>query len=103
MFFISLIRSLRYFFHEHEGSTFVLSFAAVLFITILFAKLELARVASFLIPIMVIIASGEIMKWKNENNLVTNLTLLIIAQFIIFLVHVSQVDLYSYMLGYPII
>ena len=103
LFFIALSRSLRYFFHEHEHSTFVLSFAAVLFITILFAKLELARVASFLIPFIVIIASGEIMKWKNEDSLVTNSILLTIAQFIVFLVHVSQVDLYSYMLGYPIV
>lgn len=103
MFFIALIRSLRYFFHEHEHSTFVLSFAAVLFITILFAKLELARVASFLIPFIVIIASGEIMKWKNGDSLVTNSILLTIAQFIVFLVHVSQVDLYSNMLGYPIV
>jgi hypothetical protein len=103
MFFITLIRSLRYFFNEHEQSTFVLSFAAVLFITILFAKLELARVAIFLIPFIVIIASGEIMKWENKDSLITNSILLTIAQFIVFLVHVSQVDLYSNMLGYPIV
>jgi 4-amino-4-deoxy-L-arabinose transferase-like glycosyltransferase len=105
LFFIALMRSLRYFFHEHEHehSTFVLSFAAVLFITILFAKLELARVASFLIPFIVIIASGEIMKWKNEDRFITTFILLIIAQFIVFLVHVSQVDLYSNMLGYPVV
>lgn len=103
MFFLALIRSVRNFFNENGNSIFVLSFAAVLFITILFAKLELARVASFLIPIIAIIASGEIVKWKNENSLVTYLILLIIAQFIVFLVHISQVDLYSSMLGYPIV
>jgi hypothetical protein len=103
MFFLALISSIRHFFNEHENSIFVLSFTVVLSITILFAKLELARVASFLIPIIVIIASGEIMKWKNENSLVTYLILLIISQFIVFLVHISQVDLYSSMLGYPIV
>jgi len=103
MFLIALIRSLRYFFHEHEHNTFVLSFAAVLFITILFAKLELARVASFLIPFIVIIASSEIAKWKNEDSLITNFILLTITQFIVFLILVSQVNLYSNMLGYPII
>ncbi|WP_455280277.1 glycosyltransferase family 39 protein [[Eubacterium] cellulosolvens] len=103
VFFIALIRSLRYFFHEHEKNTFVLSFAAVLLITILVAKLELARVASFLIPFIVIIASGEIMKLKNEDGLATNSIILTIAQFIVFFVHLSQVDLYSSLLGYPIV
>jgi preprotein translocase subunit Sec61beta len=103
LFFIALIRSLRYFFDENEKSAFKLSFAAVLLITIFVAKLELARVAIFLIPFIVMVASGEIMKLKNEDSLVTNSILLTIAQFIVFFVHLSQVGLYSSMLGYPIV
>ncbi|WP_455369477.1 glycosyltransferase family 39 protein [[Eubacterium] cellulosolvens] len=103
MFFIAIIRLLYDFYNMHENNVFVLSFAVVLLFTILFAKLELTRVASFLIPFIVIISSSEIMKWKNEDDLVLNSVLLTIAQFIILFVHVSKVDLYTFLLGYPIV
>lgn len=102
MFFIALIRSLRNLYSQDEINAFILSFSVALLITILFAKLELARVASFLIPFIVIISSGEIVKWNDDGSLMNSI-LLIIAQFIVFFVHISQVNLYTFMLGYPVV
>jgi hypothetical protein len=102
IFFIALIRSLRNFYSQNEINAFMLSFSVALLITILFAKLELARVASFLIPFIVIISSGEIVKWNDDGSLM-NAILLIIAQFIVFFAHISQVNMYTSLLGYPIV
>jgi len=103
VFFLTVFRSFNSSFSQVEGRTFVLGLSATLLLAVVFAKLELARVAAFLTPMLAACVAAEVSKWRPTEFLDANGLLLSYAQCLETYAYVSQTVFLSTVLGYPVV
>ena len=103
LFLVTVFRACASSLRHTEVDKFTLAFSTMLLVVILLARLELARVALFALPMLVTCVAGTVIRSKPEGSLYRNCLLLSLAQFLETFSYLSQSGILSGMLGYPVV
>ncbi|MEM3501140.1 MAG: glycosyltransferase family 39 protein [Candidatus Bathyarchaeia archaeon] len=87
---------------KSDVDAYTLAILAMMLLTFLLARLELARVASFMIPLLIISVSAEVSRPNAKHTLVVCL-LLLYSQYFETCIFLSQTQSLSKILGYPVV
>jgi hypothetical protein len=101
-FIVRIAKMLYHLERKSEVDAYTLAISAMTFLTFLLARLELARVASFMIPLLIISVSAEVSK-LNARHAFINCLLLLWSQYFETCTFLSQTQLLSRILGYPVV
>jgi len=101
IFLIAVFRMVKSILLEPRGDAFALGLSLMLLVTVVVARLELARVAVFVTPIIAVCVAAEITQ-KPTRLLWVNSLLLSAALYLETYTYLSQAILLSRFLGYPV-
>ncbi|MGQ9542770.1 MAG: glycosyltransferase family 39 protein [Candidatus Bathyarchaeia archaeon] len=97
-----IFRSLYYIACKSDIDTYTIAIFGMMLMTFLFARLELTRVSSFLVPLIAISVSAEASRGEAIPQLMNSL-LLVYSGYLETWTYLSQTRLLSGILGYPIV
>lgn len=103
LFLLTVLQQLYFSLRHVRTDTFALCVSVIMLVTMFFARLELARVALFLVPMLVICVAANLSRWELEDSLLPTSLLLSFSQFLEIYTYISQATLLSRMLGYPVV
>lgn len=103
LFLLTVLQQLYFSLRHVRTDAFTLGVSAIMLVTMLFARLELPRVAAFLVPMLVICVAANLSRRQLEDSLLPTSLLLSFSQFLEIYTYISQATLLSRTLGYPVV